>query len=151
MEIKNNNNKVGISTPKKYQKYISLIEKFEEMTCEERQAYLDQLEKEIIKIKSFSDGFDEKYSQDFLTFLKNNAETLFRAAEAGTAGALLGMSSNPNLGTAIGGALAFGSAYTLGEFFEDTIQSEIYAKKLDKIMEEWVACSMVENSPQCEL
>lgn len=148
--MKNKKYNDTIPTPKKYQKSIKLTEKFEAMTSNERKAYLTKLETEIKKIKDFSDYLDKKNNTEPPTGENHLLNTLKNAGELSVKGALLSMAYAQNeeqmIESAIIGGLAAGGAYPLGEYISDEIKTKIYAERLDKLLEEWVACSIVENT-----
>lgn len=138
-----------IPTPKKYQKSIKLIEKFEAMTSDERQEYLDNLEVKIKKIKKFSDELDKKISLYNFEGKQELINTLKSAAELGTMATLLGMANAPieeQLYVGLLAGLNTSEAYIFADCIGGQIKAERYAKKLDKLIEEWVACSYVENT-----
>lgn len=139
-----------IPTPKKYKKSLKLIEKFEAMTSDERKAYLDILEKEIMKIKNYSDYLDKKNNTETPEGERHLFNSLKNAGEIGVRGALLSMTYAQDeaqmIESAIIGGFATGGTYPLGEYISDEIKTKVYAEKLDKLLEEWVACSYVENT-----
>lgn len=150
MEKKKYNGEGGIPTPKKYQKSLKLIEKFEAMTSEERQAYLNNLEAQMKEIKAFSDYLDRKNKATPPDGEQALYNSLKNAGELGIAGAMLGMAYAPEdlmVESAFVGGLTVGGLAPLCEYISDEIKTKEYEKKLDKLMEEWVACSMVENTP----
>lgn len=142
-----------IPTPKKYQKSIKLTEKFEAMTSDERKAYLNNLETEIKKIKKFSDELNKKISLFNFEGKQDLLKTLNSAAELGTMGTLLGIANAPieeQLLVGFTAGLCTSEAYIFADCIEGQIKAERYAKKLDKLLEEWVACSIVENTANQE-
>lgn len=150
MEKKKYSNEGRVPTPKKYQKSIRLIEKFEAMTSEERQAYLDKLEARMKEIKAFSDYLDRKNKATPPDGEKALFDSLKTAGAMGVAGAMLGMAYAPEdlmVESAIVGGVAMGGIVPFGQYVYDEIKTKAYEKELDTIMQEWVACSMVEKSP----
>lgn len=138
-----------IPTPKKYQKSIKLIEKFEAMTSDERQEYLNNLEVKIKKIKKFSDELDKKISTYNFVSNEHLLNMIKTDVELGTMGALLGMANAPiekQLSAGLIAGIEACGAYRVADCIGGQIKAERYAKELDKLIEEWVACSYVENT-----
>lgn len=146
--------KKQVSTPKKYKKQLELTEKFEAMSSEERQVYLDALEKEIRCCAKNVDFFEKSSKEDTSEYTKVITGALKTGANIGVCGAILGMSAvAPNeevFGAVIGGA----SATMLGihaHLVEHSIKDFLYHKKLNRLTDEWVACSMAENLSEKEM
>lgn len=135
-------------TPKKFRKQLALTEKFEAMTSEERQAYLENLEKEIARRSKLADYFDKSFKSDSMEDANLALDSLKTGATLGVCGAILGMSAvAPNeelIGALIGGA----SGTVIGMYAhlaEQSTRERLNQRKLDRLTKEWVACSMVEN------
>lgn len=138
-----------IPTPKKYQKSIKLIEKFEAMTSDERKAYLDKLEARIKEIKAFSDYIDRKIYAPTSDDEKAFFDSLKTTGEIVISSAVLGMAYAPKnfmTESALASGLAMSGLLTASEPISDEVKLAKYTKELDKLLEEWVACSIVENT-----
>lgn len=146
-------NKDGVNNTKKYRKQLALAEKFEAMTSEERQAYLENLEKEIARRSKLADYFDKSFKSDSMEDANLALDSLKTGATLGVCGAILGMSAvAPNeelIGALIGGA----SGTVIGMYAhlaEQSTRERLNQRKLDRLTEEWVACSIAENTSEME-
>lgn len=140
--------KTRVLTPKKYKKQLALTEKFEAMSSEERQEYLNKLEKEIKKCKDTIEFFDNSHEEASDEGKQVVVNALKTGAEMGVCSAVLGMTTVPSE-KALGASALFGMGGTVAGIYSqlagNEVKSYVSHKKLDKLMEEWVACNMVEN------
>lgn len=143
-----------VKTPKKYKEQLALTEKFEAMSSEERRSYLDELEKKIKKCKETIEFFDNSHKEASDESKDVVVDALKTGAEVGVCSAVLGMSTAPSE-EALGASMLFGLGGAMAGIYSQLAGNEIKdyvsRKKLDKLMEEWVACSMVENSYEMEM
>lgn len=143
-----------VKTPKKHKKQLALTEKFEAMTSEERQEYLSKLEKEIKKCKDTIEFFDNSHKEASDESIEVVVDALKTGAEIGACTAVLGMSTAPSE-NALGASMLFGLGGAMTGIYSQLAGNEVKdyvsRKKLDRLTEEWVACSMVENASEMEM
>ncbi len=147
-------NKDEVKTPKKYKRQLALAEKFEAMTSEERQAYLERLEKKIAKQSKIADYFDNSHKEASDEGKEVVMDALKTGANLGVCTAVLGMcdASTQSMLSAsmlygVGGAMV--GIYS--QLAENEIKDYISHKKLNKLVEEWTACSIAENTSEMEM
>ncbi len=143
-----------IKTPKKYKRQLKLTERFEAMSSEERQAYLEKLEKEISKQSKLVEHFDNTHKEGTEEGEQVMIDALKTGANLGVCGAILGMNSTSSRSMLATSMLFGASTAMLGiysQLAENEIKDYISHKKLNKLVEEWTACSIVENTSDMEM
>ena len=146
-------NKDDVNNTKKYRKQLTLAEKFEAMTSEERQAYLDGLEKQMRKYTKTIDFFDNSHKEASDESKAVVVDALKTGAEVGICSAVLGMTTAPSEET-LGASMLFGLGGAMigiySQLAGNEIKDYVSRKKLDRLTEEWVACSIAENTSEME-